>query len=211
MKKDKIYELRIDEEDEISGIDSISLVDEPAIEINWVAFKKEKQEDFHVPDGEDNKFLTMFEGKGHPEQELIDEGWEIESVEELGAHNFGLSTTPNDESAEDTDQFRVRYKYGLSSNIKQNPIILTTREYCRTLINKNLVFRIEDILSLNPNSDPDDGGFGGAAQFYRGGYNCRHRWFKILYKNTGKITNKSSININKIKDAEGRSVTTTAE
>jgi hypothetical protein len=211
MKKDKIYELRIDEEDEISGIDSISLVDEPAIEINWVAFKKEKQEDFHVPDGEDNKFLTMFEGKGHPEQELIDEGWEIESVEELGAHNFGLSTTPNDESAEDTDQFRVRYKYGLSSNISQNPIILTTREYCRTLINKNLVFRIEDILSLNPNSDPDDGGFGGAAQFYRGGYNCRHRWFKILYKNTGKITNKSSININKIKDAEGRSVTTTAE
>ena len=27
MKKDKIYELKIDEEDELSGIDSISLVD----------------------------------------------------------------------------------------------------------------------------------------------------------------------------------------
>ncbi len=205
MEKEKIYELRIDEDDDLSGIDSISLVDEPAIEINWVAFKKEKQEDFHVPEGEDQNYIDRLFTKGQSEQEMLDEGWEIESVEELGSHNFGLQTTPNDESAEDTDQYRVRYKYGLSSNINQNPIIATTREYCRTLINRNYVFRIEDILSLNPNSDPEDGGWGGAPQFYRGGYNCRHKWFRILYKNTGKIVNKSSININKVKDAVGRS------
>ena len=42
MKKEKIIELKIEDEDEISGIESISLVDEPAIMVNWIAFKKEK-------------------------------------------------------------------------------------------------------------------------------------------------------------------------
>jgi hypothetical protein len=43
MKKEKIIELKIEDEDEISGIDSISLVDEPAIMVNWIAFKKEDE------------------------------------------------------------------------------------------------------------------------------------------------------------------------
>jgi hypothetical protein len=41
MNKDKVFELRIEEDDDISGIDSISLVDEPAIEVNWMFFNKE--------------------------------------------------------------------------------------------------------------------------------------------------------------------------
>jgi len=203
MEKEKIYELRIDEEDEISGVDSISLVDEPAIMINWVAFKKEKPQEFHVPEGEDQFYLDKFLSVGQSEEDLLNEGWEVESIEEIGQHNFGLSTTPNDESEQDTDEFRIRYKYGLSKNIKEDPIILTTREYCRTLINRNFVFRYEDIVSLPPNAEPDDGGWGGQPQLWRGGYNCRHRWFKILYKNTGKIVNKSTININKIR-VDGR-------
>jgi hypothetical protein len=40
--KEKIYELKIKEDDDLSGIDSISLVDDPAIEVNWIAFNKEK-------------------------------------------------------------------------------------------------------------------------------------------------------------------------
>ena len=50
MRKDKIFELKIEEDDELSGIDSISLVDEPAIEVNWVAFNKQTQEDFIIPE-----------------------------------------------------------------------------------------------------------------------------------------------------------------
>ena len=41
--KEKIYELKIKEDDDVSGIDSISLVDDPAIEVNWIAFNKEKE------------------------------------------------------------------------------------------------------------------------------------------------------------------------
>ena len=44
IKKEKVYELKIEEDDDMSGIDSISLVDEPAIEVNWIAFAKEKME-----------------------------------------------------------------------------------------------------------------------------------------------------------------------
>jgi len=45
MQKERIYELKIEDEDDISGIDRISLVDEGAIGVNWVAFKKETMED----------------------------------------------------------------------------------------------------------------------------------------------------------------------
>ena len=50
IKNEKVFELRIEEDDDLSGIDSISLVSEPAIEVNWIAFNKEKQEEFHIPD-----------------------------------------------------------------------------------------------------------------------------------------------------------------
>jgi len=43
MEKERIYELRIDDEDPISGVDQISLVDEPAIEVNWVALKRRRK------------------------------------------------------------------------------------------------------------------------------------------------------------------------
>ena len=40
----KIFELIIDEEDE-SGVDQIALVDSPAIQSNWMAFRKQQFED----------------------------------------------------------------------------------------------------------------------------------------------------------------------
>ena len=212
MRKDKIFELRIEEDDPISGIDSVSLVSDPAIEVNWIAFNKVKQEDFLVPDGEDEKYLQMFEGKGHPEQDLLDEGFVVDKVIEINAQTFGLSPTdPNEDSPEDTDEVRVRYKYGLSKNISEEPIILTTREYCRTLLNRNYVFRLSEIDNLPANNDREDGGFGGPAKFFRGGFNCRHRWYKILYKNEGKIRNKGSIKTNQITDDAGRSVELTPD
>ena len=67
--KEKVFELKIQEDDDISGIDSISLVDEPAIEINWVAFKKEKEHEFHIPDGEDELYLSKLMSVSQDEQE----------------------------------------------------------------------------------------------------------------------------------------------
>lgn len=192
IKKEKIFELKIQEDDEVSGIDSISLVDEPAIEVNWVAFKKEVQEDFHIPDGEDETYLDKLLSKGQPEQELLDEGWEIDRIESV-KENF--ATTPNDDSYQDNSFYKVRYKYSLNSNIKQSAIIPTTRQFCRELINKNYVWRIEEV-------ENEINSFGQSAQFWRGGYNCRHEWYRIFYKKSADIINKASINKGKITDGE---------
>jgi len=182
IKKDKVFELKIDEFDDISGIDSISLVSEPAIEVNWVAFKKEVQEDFHIPDGEDRKYLDMLIQIGESEKDLFDEGWEIDTI---NFQNFA-STTPNEPSFEDTNNFLIRYKYILSPNIKQEPIIDTTREFCADLLNKGLVWRAEDMeRTMND--------FGQSALVWRGGYNCRHKWAQIKYKKGTRIINKASI------------------
>ena len=192
IKKEKIFELKIQDDDELSGIDSISLVDEPAIEVNWVAFKKEVQQDFHIPDGEDDTYLGKLLSKGQPEQELLDEGWEIDRIESV-KENF--ATTPNDDSYQDNSFYKIRYKYALNSNIKQSAIIPTTRQFCRELISKNYVWRIEEV-------ENEINSFGQSAQFWRGGFNCRHEWYRIFYKRSADIINKASINKGKITDGE---------
>jgi len=53
----KIIELIIDESDEYSGIDAISLVEYPAIEENWVALNKNKREYKFKALDEDKKIL----------------------------------------------------------------------------------------------------------------------------------------------------------
>jgi hypothetical protein len=190
MRKDKVFELRIEDEDELSGIDSISLVDEPAIEVNWVAFKKEKEHEFHIPDGEDDKYLEMLVKTAQDEQELFDEGWVVDKITIVGEEGF-VSTDPNGPSIEDEKEYNVRYKYMLNPRIRQSAIIPTTRSFCRDLINKNFVWRIEDM-------DRTQNDFGDSAMVWRGGYNCRHVWARIEYKKDATIVNKASVNKGKV-------------
>ena len=184
IKKDQIYELKIEEDDDLSGIDSISLVDEPAIEVNWVAFNKTK-EDFFIPEGEDEKYLSLILDKSELEDDLINDGWEVESVRIIGENHF-YSTEPNQPSAQDTEQYLIRYKYILNPNISQSAIIPTTRQFCRTILNQNRIWRIEDM-------DAVFNEFGQPATMWRGGYNCRHRWAEVKYKMGTKIINKASV------------------
>ena len=194
MRKDKIYELKIDEDDDLSGIDSISLVDEPAIEVEWLAFNKHKhsatEECFHIPDGEDTKYLEMLYATGKPEQDLIEDGYELVSVEVNGEESF-LSTSPNAPSEWNTEEFLIRYKYILDPRIKQAPIIPTTRDFCAELLNKNFVWRVEDMDDLRND-------FGQSAMVWRGGFNCRHRWAKLKYKKDATIINKGSITTGRV-------------
>ena len=196
MKKDKVYELRIDEEDEISGIDSISLVDEPAIEVNWVAFNKHKHsatcEHFDIPDGEDIKFSSMIIEKGHPEEDLFNDGWEV------ARHDF-VSSSPNAPSFEDTEERLIRYKYVLNPQAPGAPIKSTTRDFCRDLLNKNFVYRVEDLERITND-------LGSSAMVWRGSYNCRHIWMRIEYRRGTDIINKGSITKGRIEGEEGYDV-----
>ena len=192
MRKDKTYELRIEEDDEISGIDSISLVSEPAIEINWIAFNKVKSEDFHIPDGEDDKYIQKLIKTAQNEQELFDEGWVVDSIEVLDGKNSFVSTNPNGPSMEDELEYNVRYKYILNPRISgQGSVIPTTRDFCKELINKNFVWRVEDM-------EATQNDFGQSAMVWRGGYNCRHVWSRIKYRKDATIVNKASVNKGKV-------------
>lgn len=195
IKNEKIFELKIEDDDEISGIDSISLVDEPAIEVNWVAFKKEKEHEFHIPDGEDAKYLEKLLAVSQDEQDLFNDGWVVDSIKILGEDEF-YSTDPNGPSMEDEKEYNVRYKYILNPRIGgQSAVIHTTRDFCKTLINQNRVWRIEDM-------EATQNDFGDSAMVWRGGYNCRHVWARILYKKDATIINKASVNKGKVMDGD---------
>ena len=194
MGKDKIFELRIEEDDEISGVDQISLVDEPAIEVNWIAFNKQKSHEFHIPDGEDDKYVQMLVEKAEDEQSLFDQGYVVDAIEFMDSKKK-FATDPNAVSEWDDPEFLVRYKYMLRPNISQAAIIPTTRQFCSNLINKNYVWRVEEMEALVNNE-------GSSALVWRGGYNCRHIWGKIRYKKDATIVNKASINKGKITEGD---------
>ena len=160
MNKAKIFELKIEEDDELSGIDSISLVDEPAIEINWVAFNKVKPQEFVIPDGDDLKYSEMITQKGQSEEELLNDGWEVVKQE-------FLSSSPNAESIEDTNEYLIRYKYIKNPEAPGADIKETTRDFCVDVLLKNFVYRVEDLDAITNDE-------GDSAMVWRGGYNCRH-------------------------------------
>ena len=191
VKKDKIFELKIEEDDELSGVDAVSLVDEPAIEINWVAFNK-THEDFVIPDGEDMKFSSMIIAKGQSEQDLFDDGYEMVKEE-------FISSSPNSPSFEDTPERLIRYKYVLNPQAPGAPIKETTREFCKDLLQKNLVYRVEDLEGITND-------LGSSAMVWRGSYNCRHLWQKIEYRRGDRITNKGSVTKGRIDGAESYDV-----
>jgi hypothetical protein len=191
IKKEKIFELKIEEDDELSGVDAVSLVDEPAIEINWLAFNK-TQEDFFIPDGEDMKFSSMILEKGQSEDDLINDGWDMVKEE-------FISSSPNSPSFEDTEERLIRYKYVLNPQASGSPIKETTREFCKDLLQKNFVYRVEDLEGITND-------LGSSAMVWRGSYNCRHLWQKIEYRKGDRIVNKGSSTKGRIDGAESYDV-----
>jgi hypothetical protein len=194
IKKERIFELKIEEDDELSGIDSISLVSEPAIEINWLAFNRECQDGCglsHDFSSDDHRYVEHIMTNAETEEDLFNDGWVVDSFEIVtGKENF-VSTEPNAPSIEDEEEYKVRYKYVLNPLIDGPAIISTSRAFCRELIAQNKVFRIEDI--ENATND-----YGQSPLVYRNSWNCRHVWQRIKYRKDADIINKASVNKGKV-------------
>ena len=194
VKKEKIFELKIQEDDDMSGIDSISLVDVPAIEVNWMAFKDECNGTCHLDHDfseDDEKYVSHIMTNAETEDDLLNEGWVIDKMEIITGRDNFVSTDPNAPSGEDEKEYKVRYKYMLNPDINGPAIISTSRPFCRQLIAQNKVFRVEDIeTAVND--------FGQSPLVYRGSWNCRHVWARLTYRNDVDIINKASVNKGKI-------------
>jgi len=116
---------------------------------------------------------------------LINDGWDIVKVEKITptvVHTMQSQkfSNPNAESQLDTENIRVRYKY-------VGPISSNSRAFCRQMISRNKVYRIEDIENL---SNPEFGNYN--IFLYRGSFNCKHAWVRLIYKQQGNIRNSGS-------------------
>lgn len=182
----KIVELLIDDEYEESGIEAISLVSTPAHEENWIAFNNEEPEEdntitYRIVEDDFCASNPLLDTLGEPYRDLIKEGWRVSRVEQMTPERIlkmsreRFNSTPNDTSYEDTVQFRIRFKYvGVKDNLN--------RRFCADMLAKNRVYRMEDIEQL---SNPE---FGNYDIFtWRGSFNCRHTWVKLIYEPEGTI------------------------
>jgi hypothetical protein len=202
MNTVKIIELFIDEEYEEAGIEAISLVSNPAHDEKWLAFNKDKcscgshkMEEQEIDEYSPYTIVAddfcsqnpLLATLGEPNGTLEKDGWEIVRIEKItpqvvhkmNEHKF-FDSKPNESSGLDTDNYRVRYKY-------VGPRDTKNRRFCEQMLQFNRIYREEDISQL---SNPEFGVYD--IFLYRGSYNCRHTWVKLIYKKEGTIINSGS-------------------
>jgi len=197
----KIIELFIDpnSDDIDEGVGGIALVDKPAHESNFLTFSEETIVD-NAPiehtyigelfnEGEQLELAKLINTLGEPIGTLESEGWEIYAVEDVVSFEqekkfnkfYNITSNPNERSGEDAlGAQRVRYKYVGPKDDKN-------RQFCSDMLAYKRVFRIEDIEQMT--TDCTNAEFGCYDIFtWRGSYNCRHKWVKVLYRPAGVIT-----------------------
>ena len=195
MNLTKIVELFIDDDYEDAGIEAISLVSKPAHEEEWMAFNAqtistEKEfSPYRIVEDDFCNHNTKLDTLGEPYSQLINEGWEIVKMEKITPQmvhkmNQNHFSFPNDPSELDTEDTRIRFKY-IGPRDNKN------RQFCSDMLSKNRVYRNEDIDDLtNEVANPQFGRYD--IFLWRGCYNCRHVWVKLVYKKEGKIINNAN-------------------
>ena len=137
--------------------------------------KKKKKYIEELPQDTQEKILERLEEIGESEEDYLKAGWVLIEDEQ----KFAISSKPNEPSIEDYGKFRIRYKYTGPKDSKN-------RTFCRRVLDKNLIFRKEDINSMSIGGDNSQ--FGVYDIFtYKGSYGCRHYWTRLVYeKNDGR-------------------------
>ena len=200
IKSPKIVKLEIEEFDLESGVQMISIVQSPAIELPFMYFKeqfeqirKEKQskdeytdedivemlmEDYFssnyiddLPEDRQESILEKLFEVGESRESLEKDGWVIEEMDEVGEEEFAITSKPNLSSLEDYGKFQIRYQYTGQKDSKN-------RSFCARMLSKDLIFRKEDINKLTIQGENSE--FGIYDIFtYKGSYGCRHYWTRL--------------------------------
>ena len=139
---------------------------------------KDKPNKFFNELDDDKKELLLkaLDNVGLTEDKLAEEGWE--EVSENSFHNqlyhFVVTSEPEKVSLQDTNLYRILYKY-------YGPEDSKNRSFCREVLTKDLLYRIEDINNMSLRGENEE--FGTYDIFsYSGSYNCRHRWIQKFYR-----------------------------
>lgn len=127
------------------------------------------------------------------EEEPLEDEWELVDAEEVGDEepedfdvegylNGLVSLSATQDSNQDTERYKVRYKYskGTSKTAKGQ-----SRTFCKTMLSKKMLYRKEDIGQMSARGVNKSFGHKGKNYSlfkYKGGVNCYHRWERKIYK-----------------------------
>jgi hypothetical protein len=192
----KVFELKIDEEDDMSGIQYISIVKEPATQISWEVFNNQ-EEPISCSHKEDlpQEAIDLLDNYG---MEVSNEAFfnaTIKDIDELVVENFAVPTINTDPRAEsiwddnsNNASVITRYIYTIDTGVGA-PLMRTSRQLCRKMLLAQRVWSKDDMAAYslqltaqndtfklvprartNPNVDFFQ---------YKSGNRCRHRWQQI--------------------------------
>ena len=187
----KIVELYISEEDEESGIDRLSLVQNPATHYKWEIFEDETE-----CDG-DCQLRHHFSDKGEDLDWLIHNSAGFK-VSDLTKEDFyTISSTPTDISpSEDGNGQIVRFYFAVGVGLGPT-LIKESRKLCREMIRKDLVYRNEDLTRISQELTSDGNSYklvprtantSVNLKVYKNGKYCRHLFKKIVFNIPEGIT-----------------------
>ena len=139
------------------------------------------EEEDEVPT--DDEMIDWLVERGELESDYNDsDEWELVEDEEE-QQDFAITSKPSEKSRVDNENYIVRYKY-----VGGRPIP-TTRKFCREMMttHKGMIFRYEDINQMTFRRENSEFAKKKSYSIWRwkGSYNCRHRWQKIMYKKRG--------------------------
>jgi hypothetical protein len=140
-------------------------------EVEEVILEKKKKYINDLPSDVQDKILEYLDEVGETEEGLEKEGWVLMDDEQ----KFAISSKPNEPSIQDYGVLpngdvavKIRYKY-------VGPRDSKNRTFCKRLLDKNLLFRKEDINNMTISGENSQ--FGIYDIFtYKGSYGCRHSW-----------------------------------
>ena len=124
-------------------------------------------------------------GEDEPEgYELVDAEDTGEEPDEFDAETYlnGLKLSATQDSTQDTDIWKVRYKYTMGTSKRP---IGESREFCKRMMTEGKLYRKEDIGFMSAQGVNKKHGHKGRPYSifkYKGGVNCYHRWERRVYK-----------------------------
>jgi hypothetical protein len=192
----KVYELLIDEDDDLSGVQLLSIVKKPANEYTWEIFSDEEKPHDCSTHNFSTEAIDLVDGIG----DEIDLNVLLEAEHrefELSPEEFAapaIKSNPNEvDLGYDNPETKVgvsRYIYVVDTGLG-SPLISTSRTMCRKLILAQKVFRRTDINELSNSLEAlgeesfkyvfRKRGLGVDTFNYKMGKNDRHCWRELVF------------------------------
>ena len=189
----KVYELLINEDDELSGVSLLSIVKNPATNMSWEVFNQElPHHECYVEEDINPELLGILDNYGDVlTQDLLD--WtEVMDLEEYNHKFYSVSSKPNqkdpmnDLSLDSITRYIYVIDTGAGAVLKPE-----SRQFCRRMIGAGRVYSRQDLMNISNEiaSDPNtfkviprSNSIPSVDVFnFKGGKNCFHRYKALVF------------------------------